>query len=115
MTPSVTLASIDADGQFNPADISKLVRPDYGADRFYRDWMLACLDGWPDGPGRGSYYYRRYLEPIPLSEEGEEGGWVERAPGSDSAVTASWKPRAPTRLVSSTNVAKSFGPGAARE
>jgi hypothetical protein len=50
--------------------------------------VRACLDGYPDTPGRGSYYYLSRLEPISLSEDDGEGGWTERAPGSD--VVAQW-------------------------
>jgi hypothetical protein len=37
-----------------------------------------CIEG-DDIPGRGSYYYLSRLEPISLSEEDGEGGWIERA------------------------------------
>lgn len=50
--------------------------------------VRACLDGYPDTPGRGSYYYLSRLEPISLSEDDGEGGWTERAPGSE--VEAQW-------------------------
>jgi hypothetical protein len=39
-----------------------------------------CVDVWSNGPARGSYYYLTRLEPIALSEEDGEGGWIELAP-----------------------------------
>ncbi|KRA84276.1 hypothetical protein [Altererythrobacter sp. Root672] len=49
--------------------------------------VRACLESFGDGPGRGSYYYLSALEPISISEEDGEGGWVERAPGGDAEAT----------------------------
>lgn len=46
-----------------------------------------CIDA-RDGAARGSYYYLSELEPIALGEDDGEGGWIERAPGSDE--TALW-------------------------
>ena len=48
-----------------------------------------CIDGWGDGPARGAYYYLSQLEPIALSEEDGEGGWIERAP--DGEQQARWE------------------------
>lgn len=46
--------------------------------------VRACLDGYADSPGRGAYYYLSRLEPMALNEEDGEGGWIERAPGSET-------------------------------
>jgi len=43
-----------------------------------------CIDVWGDGPARGSYYYLSQLEPIALSEEDGEGGWIERSGDSEA-------------------------------
>jgi hypothetical protein len=48
-----------------------------------RSPVRLCIDGLGDGPARGSYYYLSQLEPIALSEEDGEGGWIERAPGDE--------------------------------
>lgn len=45
--------------------------------------VRACLEGFGDGPGRGSYYYLSALEPISIREKDGEGGWIERASGGD--------------------------------
>ena len=47
-----------------------------------------CIDARDGGAARGSYYYLSQLEPIALGEEDGEGGWIERAPGSED--TALW-------------------------
>jgi hypothetical protein len=48
-----------------------------------------CIDSWGDQPARGAYYYLSQLEPIALSEEDGEGGWIERAP--DGEQQALWE------------------------
>jgi hypothetical protein len=48
-----------------------------------------CIDAWGDGPARGGYYYLSRLEPIPLTDEDGEGGWIERAP--DGEQQALWE------------------------
>lgn len=48
-----------------------------------------CIDSWGDQPARGAYYYLSQLEPIALSEEDGEGGWIERAP--DGEQQALWQ------------------------
>jgi hypothetical protein len=48
-----------------------------------------CIDVWGEVPARGAYYYLSQLEPIALSEEDGEGGWVERAP--DGEQQALWE------------------------
>ncbi len=48
-----------------------------------------CIDTWGDQPARGAYYYLSQLEPIALSEEDGEGGWIERAP--DGEQQALWE------------------------
>jgi hypothetical protein len=53
-----------------------------------RSPVRLCIDVWGDGPARGSYYYLSQLEPIALSEEDGEGGWIERAPADETE--ASW-------------------------
>ena len=45
-----------------------------------------CIDSH-GGPARGAYYYLSRLEPIPITEEDGEGGWIERMPeGEPSAL-----------------------------
>lgn len=45
-----------------------------------------CIDSH-GGPARGGYYYLSRLEPIPITEEDGEGGWIERTPeGEPSAL-----------------------------
>jgi hypothetical protein len=51
--------------------------------------VRACLESFGDGPGRGSYYYMSTLEPISISEEDGEGGWIERTP--DGNTQATWE------------------------
>jgi hypothetical protein len=36
-----------------------------------------CVDAWDGERARGSYYYRSQLEPIQLSDDDENGGWIE--------------------------------------
>ena len=48
-----------------------------------------CIDSWGDQPARGAYYYLSQLEPIALSEEDGEGGWIERSP--DGGQQALWE------------------------
>src|SRR5687768_12550730 len=45
-----------------------------------------CIDAWGEGPARGSYYYLSQLEPIALTEQDGEGGWIEIAPGGDAGA-----------------------------
>jgi len=40
-----------------------------------------CIDVRGDRPARGSYYYLSQLEPIALTEEDGEGGWIELGAG----------------------------------
>lgn len=60
--------------------------------------VRACFDAWSDSPGRGSYYYLRYLEPISLSEEDGEGGWIERAPGAETEARWEFAELSATRM-----------------
>jgi len=61
--------------------------------------VRACFDTWgDDGPGRGSYYYLSRLEPISLSDEESEGGWTERASGSDDTALWEFAEQTATRL-----------------
>lgn len=48
-----------------------------------------CIDQWGQQPARGAYYYLSRLEPIALSEEDGEGGWIERA--EDGEPQALWQ------------------------
>jgi hypothetical protein len=48
-----------------------------------------CIDVWGDQPARGAYYYLSQFEPIAITEEGGEGGWIERAP--DGEQQALWE------------------------
>ena len=45
-----------------------------------------CMDQWGDGPGRGAYYYLSTLEPLSLSEQDGEGGWIEHGPDDPDAL-----------------------------
>lgn len=47
-----------------------------------------CIDGSGDGPARGAYYYLSQLEPISLSEEDGEGGWIEHGSSDPDALWA---------------------------
>jgi hypothetical protein len=42
-----------------------------------------CIDVRGDQPARGSYYYLSQLEPIALTEEDGEGGWIEFGAGEE--------------------------------
>lgn len=44
-----------------------------------------CIDAF-GGPARGAYYYLSRLEPIPITEEDGEGGWIEKTPEGESSA-----------------------------
>ena len=47
-----------------------------------------CIDAH-GGPARGAYYYLSRLEPIAITEEDGEGGWIEKTP--DGEASALWE------------------------
>lgn len=51
--------------------------------------VIVCFDTGYDGGGRGSYYYRKHLLPIPLWLKKGKDRWQERPTGEDS--TAGWQ------------------------
>jgi hypothetical protein len=57
-----------------------------------------CIDSWGDQPARGAYYYLSQLEPIALSEEDGEGGWIERAPDGEQQALWEFAEQSGTRL-----------------
>lgn len=52
-----------------------------------------CIDA-DGGPARGAYYYLSSLEPIAITEEDGEGGWIEKSP--DGGPSALWEFREQT-------------------
>lgn len=47
-----------------------------------------CIDA-EGGPASGAYYYRSQLEPIAITEEDGEGGWIEKS--ADDQPSALWE------------------------
>lgn len=44
-----------------------------------------CIDA-EGGPANGAYYYLSQLEPVAITEEDGEGGWIEKAAGGDPSA-----------------------------
>jgi len=47
-----------------------------------------CIDAY-GGPARGAYYYLSRLDPIAITEEDGEGGWIEKTP--EGEYSALWE------------------------
>ena len=57
-----------------------------------------CIDAWGGQAARGAYYYLSRLEPIAVTEQDGEGGWIELGPGGSEQARWEFSEQAGARL-----------------